>query len=241
MVERAGRDLDRVVLVAVAAPDDRADARLVGGADHGGPGAVGEDDRRRPVLQVGDVGEPLDADDEGVAGRAGADAVVRDAERVAEPGAPGVEVEGARPGDAEPVGHLRADARDGGPQAGAGDDDQVDLVGRQAAGRERLAAGRDGHLDERLVLRRPPPLGDADPALDPLVVGVHHLGEIVVGHPAAGAVGARARGCGRPGRRSAAGSGSRADLRVETGDRVSGVDEVALVDEPLGQYPVVGG
>ena len=63
-------------------------------------------------VQVGDVGEPLDADDQRVAGGAGADAVVRDAERVAEPGAAGVEVEGARAGDAEPVGDLRADARD---------------------------------------------------------------------------------------------------------------------------------
>ena len=39
----------------------------------------------------------------------------------------------------------------------------------------------------------------------------------------------------------AAGWRSCRDLRVETGDRVAGVDEVALVDEPLGQYPVVGG
>ena len=63
--------------------------------------------------------------------------------------------------------------------------DQVDLVGGQAAGGQRLAAGGDGHLDEGLVLGRPAPLGDADPALDPLVVGVHHRGELVVGHPAA--------------------------------------------------------
>src|SRR4051812_38012234 len=32
---------------------------------------------------------------------------------------------------------------------------------------------------------------------------------------------------------------SRRRLRVETGDRVSCVDQVALVDEPLDQYPVV--
>src|SRR4051794_41346403 len=32
---------------------------------------------------------------------------------------------------------------------------------------------------------------------------------------------------------------SRRRLRIETGDRVSCVDQVALVDEPLDQYPVV--
>src|SRR3954452_7307491 len=35
--------------------------------------------------------------------------------------------------------------------------------------------------------------------------------------------------------------GSCLHLRVETGQRVTGIDEVAVVDEPLGQYPVVGG
>src|SRR5215213_2831899 len=198
----AGGDLDGVELVAVAAPHHRADARLVGGADHGRTGAVGEDDRRRPVLEVGDVSEPLHADDQGVARGAGPDAVVRDAEGVAEPGAPGVEVEGARSRDAQPVSYLRADARDGGAEAGAGHDDEIELVGRQAAGGDRLATGGDGHLDEGLVLAGPPALGDADPALDPLVVGVHHLGEVVVGDPAPRAVGAQSEDAcaGRTGR-----------------------------------------
>src|SRR3712207_9009112 len=39
-------------------------------------------------------------------------------------------------------------------------DHQVDLVGSQAAGGDRLAAGRDRHLDERLVVGRPAALGD---------------------------------------------------------------------------------
>src|SRR3954454_339608 len=31
------------------------------------------------------------------------------------------------------------------------------------------------------------------------------------------------------------------NLRVETGDRVTGVDEVALLDQPLGEHAVVAG
>src|SRR6185295_8252415 len=51
--------------------------------------------------------------------------------------------------------------------------------------------------------------------------------------------GGRRRGRGRARRapRSAAGWSSRGHLRIETGDRVTGVDEVAVVHEPLGQYP----
>ena len=41
--------LDQVGLVAVGAPDHWADRRGITRADHGGPGAVGEDERRRPV------------------------------------------------------------------------------------------------------------------------------------------------------------------------------------------------
>src|SRR3954452_1209401 len=89
----ARRDLDGVVLVAVAAPGDRADARLVRGAHDGRARAVGEDHRGGPVVLVGDVGEPFDPDDQGVARGAGADGIGGDAERVAEPGAAGVEVE----------------------------------------------------------------------------------------------------------------------------------------------------
>src|SRR3954462_8702157 len=79
----ACRDLDRRVLVAVAAPGHRPDAWLVGRAHHGRAGPVGEDHRRRTVGQVGDVGEPLDPDDERVARVTGADGVGGQAQGVA--------------------------------------------------------------------------------------------------------------------------------------------------------------
>jgi hypothetical protein len=97
------------------------------------------------------------------------------------------------------VAHLRADARDRVLEAGAGGDDHVDLVGVQPAGRDRLAPGGDGHLDEGLVLAGPAPLGDADAGLDPLVVGVHHPRELVVGDPPARPVAAQAEDAGAGG------------------------------------------
>jgi hypothetical protein len=97
------------------------------------------------------------------------------------------------------VRHLRADARDRRAQAGAGDDDQVDLVRRQSAVGQCLAAGRDRHLDQRLVVRGPAPLRDADPGPDPLVVGVHHRLELGVGDPAPWPVPAQAEDAGAGG------------------------------------------
>jgi hypothetical protein len=105
------------------------------------------------------------------------------AQRVAEPRAAGVEVEGARPRDAQLVGDLRADARDRVLEAGAGQHHQVDLVGCQAAGGQRLAARGGRHLDEGLVDVGPAPLGDPDAGADPLVAGVHHPRQLVVGDP----------------------------------------------------------
>ena len=44
--------------------------------------------------------------------------------------------------------------------------------GGQAGSGQRLAAGGRGHVDDGLVRVGEAPLGDADPAPDPLVVGV---------------------------------------------------------------------
>ena len=218
-------------------------ARLVGRADHRRTGAVGEDHRGRPVVQVGEVGEPLAADHEGVARRAGADRVGRGAERVAPPRAAGVDVEGARSRRCRAGGRSAGRGR-GSPSAGWWwrASDQVDVArrrGRWPPGpcrRRRPTSPRGSRPARPSGARRYRPA-----ALDPLVVGVHALGELVVGHPPPGAVARRGRGCARPGLPGKLDLSHDRDLRVETGDRVSGVDEVALVDQPLGQYPVVGG
>ena len=85
-------------------------------------------------------------------------------------------------------------------------------------------------------------LGDADPAADPLVVGVHHLGEVVVGDHVR-----RAGSAPRP--RIRAPGTARLDVHrassdragYETGQRLARVDQVAVVQQPLGQHAVVRG
>src|SRR6516165_1298088 len=175
---------DLVRLVPGAAPDDRPDpGRLIIGArtDHGRPGAVGEDDARRPVGPVDPRGHLLRADHQHVPRAARPHRVGRRGERVAEPGARRVEVVGSRRDEPEPVGdggghvgqrHLGAACRD---------DHQVDGRGGQPARRERLGAGRLGHVRDGLVVRGDPPALDPDARPDPLVTGVDDLRQVVVG------------------------------------------------------------
>ena len=73
LAEEAGLlvDGDGVGLLAVAAPDDRAEPGLVGRADDRGAGAVAEDDAGAAVVHVQPAGEPLRGHDQHVAGLAG--------------------------------------------------------------------------------------------------------------------------------------------------------------------------
>src|SRR5580700_2306609 len=181
----AVRDVDLVGHVARAAPHHGPDTRLVGvahRADDHGAGAVGKDDAGGPVGPVDPLGKFLGADYQHVAGGPGAHRVAGAGQRIAEAGARGVQVIGAGRVDAEPAGHRRRGVRDRRLGGAGGDDHQVDVLGGQAAGGQRLAARVDRHVGDGLVRARDPAAGDADPAADPLVIGIHHGGDLVVGH-----------------------------------------------------------
>ena len=142
-------------LLAVGAPDHRTDAGVVARSDHGGAGAVGEDEGGGAVGGVGHVAEPLDADDQHVLGRPGADERVRHRRGVAEAGAGGGDVEGRRAGGAQLAGDRGGDGR-GLVQVGdGGDDHRVDLAGLDAGRVQRLAGGGDRHHLDGLVGRTP--------------------------------------------------------------------------------------
>src|SRR5829696_5739895 len=184
-VRRAVGDPDQLGLVAGAAPDHRADADLLRGlgrADQDRAGSVGEDDRGGPVVLVHPVGQLLRADQQHPAGGAGGDRGGGRGQAVDEAGAGAVEVVRAGGGDPEPAGHRGGRMRDGARHRAGRDDHQVNVGGGQAAGGQRLAAGADRHVNHRLVRAGDPAAGDADPAADPLVVGVHPLGQLGVGH-----------------------------------------------------------
>ena len=87
--------------------------------------------------------------------------------------------------NAQRAGDLGRGVRHRGVQAAGGHDDGVD-VGRAAgpASASAFALARAPIDDDRVVLAGEPAFGDADPAADPLVVGVHDLRQFVVGdHP----------------------------------------------------------
>ncbi len=155
-------------------------AALVGRADDGGTGAIGKDDARGAVGEVDPAGEPLGRDDQDVAGLAGLHRGRRRVQGVDESRAAGVHVVGAGRHDAEPVGELRSGSRNGRRHRARRGDDEVDVGGVDAGGGQRLAAGVLGHVDDRLVGVGVAPLGDAHPALDPLVVGVDAARDEVV-------------------------------------------------------------
>src|SRR5918997_1953959 len=176
---------DQRGLLAVGAPDHGTDPGRLARSDHRGPGAVGEDERRRPVVLVGHVRQPLHADDQYVLGGAGADERVGHRRGVAEPGARCGDVEGRRPLGAE-LGGDRGGHRRSLVQVGdRGHDDRVDLSWLDSGPLQRGAGGGDRHHLDGLVGAGPAPLDDPGPGPDPLVAGVDHRDDLgVVDHPA---------------------------------------------------------
>src|SRR5690349_7152280 len=190
---------DQVELLAVGAPDDRADAHLVGGSDHRAARAVGEDEGGAAVVQARDVGEPLDADHQHVLGAAAADHVRAEREAVAEPGAGGRDVEGGRLVGAELVGDRGGDGWGLQHVRHRRDDHAVDLRRLDAGPLHGLAGrGHRHHLDA-LVGPGEAPLLDAGALLDPLVAGVDGLDDLGVGDHPRRAVGADPQELGLPG------------------------------------------
>ena len=118
-------------------------------------------------------------------------------------------------------GHVRAAVDRG----AGGHDDQVDVGGGEAGVGQRLLGGGGGHVGDRLGVGDPP-LGDADPVADPLVVGVDDLGEVVVGeHPGRLVVAERDdRDC-----RSSV-------LSSDAGEGLARGDRVVVVGEPLDEH-----
>src|SRR5690606_40778120 len=99
-----------------------------------------------------------------------------------------VEVQGGGAGDAEPGGdpggHVGR-AVDGG---GRGHQHHVDVRGRPAGRREGLAGGLGGQCVHGFVGSGDVAGADAHAARDPLVAGVHHAREVLVGEPPGGLV-----------------------------------------------------
>ena len=211
-VPRGSQDL-RVVAVRVQVA--REDSGLRRGLEHHGPRAVAEEDARGPVLPVEDAGEDFRADHERAAVLPGAHEKVGGAERIHEAGAHRLHVEGGAAADAELRLQQASARRKHHVRRGCRDDDEVDVRGRAAGGRQRRAARVRREIAGEFVLRRDVALADAGALDDPLVARVHHRLEVAVGDEARGQVAARSRDAREASRRGAHGvaAGGSAALR----------------------------
>ena len=91
-------------------------------------------------------------------------------------------VEGRAMGDAK----LGLDGHGGGGKGlvggRGGQDDEVDVLGREPRVVERRARRDGAHGRGELAVGGDPPLLDAGPLGDPAIGGVDHLGEVGIGH-----------------------------------------------------------
>ena len=197
---------DDVPLGTVRAPDGRPDPGGVGRSDDGGAGAVGEDEGGAPVVLVGEVGEPLDADDQDVLGASAADHVVGQRDAVAVAGAGGRDVECRRIRGAEAMREERSGRGRLVRVAHRRDDDGADLLRSDAGHGQGVPAGGLGHLDDALALTGEAALDDPGALADPLVGGVDRVDDLGVGDDPARPVGADSPDAGMP---SALGRGDR--------------------------------
>src|SRR5699024_8719943 len=172
--------VDGVGALAGGPPGHRSDALLLVGRDHGGARPVSEDHTRGAVVPVDPVAEFLRAHDQDMAGAAHTYRVRGQVQGVAEARTGCVDVAGTGGGDAEPGGHGSGGVGDLVLGGAGGHDHQVDVLGGEAAGGQGLAAGGHRHAFHTVVGARHAPLLDAHTAADPLVIGVHALGQVVV-------------------------------------------------------------
>ena len=119
--------LDQQRLVTVGTPDDRTDTGDVARPDDGRTRTVGEEERRRSVVLVRQVAQPLDTDDQHVLRCAATDEGVRHRGGIAETGAGGRDVERGGALGAELARDGRGHCRGLVEVGHGGDDDRVDL------------------------------------------------------------------------------------------------------------------
>ena len=157
-----------------------------------GAGAVAEQHAGAAILPVEDARERLGADHDGALELPGLEEVVGDGERVDEARAHRLHVEGRALGDAEPGLDAHGGGREGAIGRGGGADDEIDVDRVDAGAHQRLTRGGDAEIGGQLAVGSDVALRDAGPLLDPLIAGVDHAGQVVVGHDALGQVGADA-------------------------------------------------
>ena len=157
---------------------------LGGGFDQHGAGAIAEQDAGGAVGVVDDAAHGVGADHQHLLMRAGGHQVGAGGEAVDEAGAGGDQVEAPGAARAERVLHQAGGGGEEHVRRDGADDDGVDVGGANAALGERATGGFDGHVGGGHFGGGDVALADAGALDDPLVVGLDHLFEVLVGEHA---------------------------------------------------------
>jgi len=193
----AGGGAQQFLVAAVGMDVGGDDAGLGRCAQHHGAGAVAPQDAVAAIVPVGDARQGFGADHQHVFGRAGLDELVGDAHGVDEAAAHRLQVERRAA-----VGHPQLGLHDAGGAGehqvgrGGGDQQQVDLVDRQARRIERGARRCRGKVAGELAFGGDMAFTDAGTFDDPLIVGVDQLFKIGVGENALRQIAAGAKNAG---------------------------------------------
>jgi hypothetical protein len=161
--------------------------------EHDRARAVAEQHAGGAILPVEQPAEGLGADHQRAAVRAGADHAVRHLHRVEEARADRGDIERDAIVDSQHRLHLGGGGGEGVVGRGGGQHDQVDVLRRDAGGRDRGDRGVARQRRGGLALARDMAEADPGPLDDPLVGRVDPLGQFGVGDAACGESGTRPR------------------------------------------------
>jgi hypothetical protein len=156
----------------------------LGRSEHDRTGAVAEQHAGRAIGVVENARHHVGTDDERVFDRTGGDELATDGERIGEGRTRGADVEAPGVRGADLVLQQARRAREEHVGRDRADDDELDVARRQAGAPDRLEGGLLGQIGGADAGIDDVALADPGALQDPLVGGVDHLLEIVIGqHP----------------------------------------------------------
>lgn len=160
--------------------EDATFSRL-GGAQHGGSGAIAEENASAAVIPIDESREFFRADDEGVFDRAAADHFLGDLHGIEKARASGGKVKGDGASGAEIFLHVaRCGWREGIGRDG-GDNDELDILRQDACLFKGAEAGLGGHVRGKFIRCSDAALLDARACGDPLIRGFDAFFELGIG------------------------------------------------------------
>ena len=146
--------------------------------------------------------------------RTGLDESGTDIQSINKPTAGSLNIKSHGPVSAQFLLHQASGARERHVRGDGGDDDQVDIGGRDPGGSHRPTGGLQGHVRSCFVGSSDTTLANTGAAGDPVIRSLHHPLQIGIGHHPFGHIGTETHDGGRA-KRCAMGSGMVQEIRLK--------------------------